>query len=93
MRRIFEALAPEHLQNDARSLVEYSCFRYLSRDNSDLHPNLKVNQLLIQHMCLRNIVIIFHVSSDEFVSNKVTLGLVCNRLTRLHLSSAKFALN
>ncbi|TKW17918.1 hypothetical protein SEVIR_5G400200v4 [Setaria viridis] len=41
VQRIFEALAPEHLHNDARSLVEYSCFRYLSRDNSDFHPNLK----------------------------------------------------
>ncbi|CAL4960257.1 unnamed protein product [Urochloa decumbens] len=41
VQRIFEALAPKHLQNDARSLVEYSCFRYLSRDNSDFHPNLK----------------------------------------------------
>ncbi|KAG2593203.1 hypothetical protein PVAP13_5NG110318 [Panicum virgatum] len=41
VQRIFEALAPKHLHNDARSLVEYSCFRYLSRDNSDLHSNLK----------------------------------------------------
>lgn len=41
VQRIFEALAPKHLHNDARSLVEYSCFRYLSRDNSDFHPNLK----------------------------------------------------
>ncbi|KAF8717131.1 hypothetical protein HU200_026246 [Digitaria exilis] len=41
VQRIFEALAPEHLHNDARSLVEYSCFRYLSRDDSDFHPNLK----------------------------------------------------
>ncbi|CAO2182213.1 unnamed protein product [Urochloa humidicola] len=41
VQRIFESLAPKHLHNDARSLVEYSCFRYLSRDNSDFHPNLK----------------------------------------------------
>ncbi|PUZ53782.1 hypothetical protein GQ55_5G077600 [Panicum hallii var. hallii] len=41
VQRIFEALAPKHLHNDAQSLVEYSCFRYLSRDNSDFHPNLK----------------------------------------------------
>jgi hypothetical protein len=42
VQRIFEALAPSHVQNDARNLVEYCCFRYLSRDNSDLHPSLKV---------------------------------------------------
>ncbi|RLN03074.1 uncharacterized protein C2845_PM13G14550 [Panicum miliaceum] len=41
VQRIFEALAPKHLHNDAQSLVEYSCFRYLSRDNSDFHSNLK----------------------------------------------------
>ncbi|KAL6614102.1 hypothetical protein ACP70R_036372 [Stipagrostis hirtigluma subsp. patula] len=41
VQRIFKALAPERLQNDAQSLVEYSCFRYLSRDNSDFHPSLK----------------------------------------------------
>ncbi|WOL03540.1 hypothetical protein Cni_G12260 [Canna indica] len=41
MQKIFKALAPEGIQNSARSLVEYCCFRYLSRDNSDFHPNLK----------------------------------------------------
>ncbi|KAI0526752.1 hypothetical protein KFK09_002343 [Dendrobium nobile] len=41
MQRIFKALAPQGIQNDARSLVEYCCFRYLSRDSSDFHPNLK----------------------------------------------------
>ncbi|GJM92440.1 hypothetical protein PR202_ga08914 [Eleusine coracana subsp. coracana] len=41
VQRIFKALASQRLQNDARSLVEYSCFRYLSRDNSDFHPSLK----------------------------------------------------
>lgn len=41
MQKIFRALSPEHVQNDARSLVEYCCFRYLSRDSSDFHPSLK----------------------------------------------------
>ncbi|XP_072965996.1 uncharacterized protein [Typha angustifolia] len=41
MQKIFKALAPEHLLNDARSLVEYCCFRYLSRNSSELHPSLK----------------------------------------------------
>ncbi|TVU36378.1 hypothetical protein EJB05_18311 [Eragrostis curvula] len=41
VQRIFKALAPERLHSDARSLVEYSCFRYLSRDNCDFHPSLK----------------------------------------------------
>ncbi|XP_038987907.1 uncharacterized protein LOC120112473 isoform X1 [Phoenix dactylifera] len=41
MQKIFEALAPEHVQYDGRSLVEYCCFRYLSRESSDFHPSLK----------------------------------------------------
>ncbi|XP_042419116.1 uncharacterized protein LOC122007330 [Zingiber officinale] len=41
MQKIFESLAPEAIRNDVRSLVEYCCFRYLSRDSSDFHPNLK----------------------------------------------------
>ncbi|KAG6709767.1 hypothetical protein I3842_06G148800 [Carya illinoinensis] len=41
MQKIFRALVPESLYNDARNLVEYCCFRFLSRDNSDLHPSLK----------------------------------------------------
>ncbi|KAH0468934.1 hypothetical protein IEQ34_002166 [Dendrobium chrysotoxum] len=41
MQRIFKALAPQGIQDDARSLIEYCCFRYLSRDSSDFHPNLK----------------------------------------------------
>lgn len=41
VQRIFKALAHEHVHNDARSLVEYCCFRYLSRDNSDFHPSLR----------------------------------------------------
>ncbi|KAM7263861.1 hypothetical protein ACFE04_001544 [Oxalis oulophora] len=40
MQRIFKALVPEPVYNDARNLVEYCCFRFLSRDNSDVHPNL-----------------------------------------------------
>ncbi|XP_078434491.1 chromosome-partitioning protein, putative (DUF639) [Wolffia australiana] len=41
MQKIFEAQAPESLRGNARSLVEYCCFRYLSRDNSHIHPCLK----------------------------------------------------
>ncbi|KAF5444102.1 hypothetical protein F2P56_036606, partial [Juglans regia] len=41
MQKIFRALVPESLYNDARNLVEYCCFRFLSRDNADLHPSLK----------------------------------------------------
>lgn len=42
MQKIFEALAAGTVQNNARNLVEYCCFRYLSRDSSDIHPRLKV---------------------------------------------------
>ncbi|KAI3988711.1 hypothetical protein MKX01_036656 [Papaver californicum] len=43
MQKIYEALVPESLHYDARCLVEYCCFRFLSRDNSDFHPSLKVH--------------------------------------------------
>ncbi|XP_031394414.1 uncharacterized protein LOC116205867 isoform X1 [Punica granatum] len=41
MQRIFNALVPETVHVDARNLVEYCCFRYLSRDSSHIHPSLK----------------------------------------------------
>ncbi|KAG6524875.1 hypothetical protein ZIOFF_014819 [Zingiber officinale] len=41
MQKIFEALAPSTTRKYGRSLLEYCCFRYLSRDSSDVHPNLK----------------------------------------------------
>lgn len=42
MQKIFKALVPESVNNDARNLVEYCCFRFLSRDSSDILPSLKV---------------------------------------------------
>lgn len=41
MQKIFKALVPESVYNDARNLVEYCCFRFLSRDGSEIHPCLK----------------------------------------------------
>ncbi|KAJ3707672.1 hypothetical protein LUZ61_011377 [Rhynchospora tenuis] len=41
IQKLFYSLAPENIKNDARNLVEYCCFRYLSRDGSDFHPSLK----------------------------------------------------
>uniref|UniRef100_A0A5B7AU14 DUF639 domain-containing protein n=1 Tax=Davidia involucrata TaxID=16924 RepID=A0A5B7AU14_DAVIN len=41
MQKIFKALVPESVYNDARSLVEYCCFRFLSRDSSEIHHCLK----------------------------------------------------
>lgn len=41
MLNIFKALVPESLYMDARNWVEYCCFRFLSRDSSEIHPNLK----------------------------------------------------
>ncbi|XP_059448210.1 uncharacterized protein LOC132179465 isoform X3 [Corylus avellana] len=41
MQKIFKALVPESVHNNARYLVEYCCFRFLSRDSSDIHPSLK----------------------------------------------------
>ncbi|KAG5525893.1 hypothetical protein RHGRI_032255 [Rhododendron griersonianum] len=41
MQKIFKALVPESVYNDSRNLVEYCCFRFLSRDSSEFHPCLK----------------------------------------------------
>lgn len=43
MQDIFETLVPPALSTDARYLVEYCCFRFLSRDSSEFHPSLKVS--------------------------------------------------
>lgn len=43
MQKIFKALVPESVYNDPRNLVEYCCFRFLSRNNAELHPGLKVS--------------------------------------------------
>ncbi|KAI4367108.1 hypothetical protein MLD38_022880 [Melastoma candidum] len=41
MQKIFKALVPESLHGNARTLVEYCCFRFLSRDSSYIHPRLE----------------------------------------------------
>ena len=43
LKKIFEALVSESMHKDARNLVEYCCFRFLSRDNTDVHPCLEVS--------------------------------------------------
>lgn len=41
MQKLFEALVPKYVHKDARNLVEYCCFRFLSRDSSNVHPCLQ----------------------------------------------------
>ncbi|KAL0412731.1 UNVERIFIED_CONTAM: hypothetical protein Sradi_1474800 [Sesamum radiatum] len=41
MQKIFKALVPESVYSDPRNLVEYCCFRFLSRNNAEIHPSLK----------------------------------------------------
>ncbi|KMZ64558.1 hypothetical protein ZOSMA_35G00130 [Zostera marina] len=41
IQQIYEDVAPEHIRYDARSLVEYACFRYLSKDRSIIRASLK----------------------------------------------------
>jgi hypothetical protein len=41
MQDIFETIVSPALSTDARYLVEYCCFRFLSRDSSEFHPCLK----------------------------------------------------
>lgn len=41
MQKIFGALVSKSVSSKARNLVEYCCFRFLSRDNSDIHPCLE----------------------------------------------------
>lgn len=41
MQKIFKALVSESVYDDPRSLLEYCCFRFLSRNNAEVHPCLK----------------------------------------------------
>ncbi|XP_018454247.1 uncharacterized protein LOC108825458 isoform X2 [Raphanus sativus] len=41
MQDIFETLVPPATSTNARYLVEYCCFRFLSRNSSEFHPSLK----------------------------------------------------
>lgn len=41
MQKIFETLIPDPASYDVCDLVEYCCFRFLSRDGSSIHPCLK----------------------------------------------------
>ncbi|CAA0812434.1 Plant protein of unknown function (DUF639 [Striga hermonthica] len=41
MQKIFKALVPESVYDDPRNLVEYCCFRFLSRNSADVYPSLK----------------------------------------------------
>ncbi|XP_057429866.1 uncharacterized protein LOC130722976 isoform X2 [Lotus japonicus] len=41
MQKIFQTLVPESVYSDARNLVEYCCFRFLSKDASEVHPSLQ----------------------------------------------------
>lgn len=63
MQNIFKALAPDPIQNDARSLLEYCCFRYLSRDSSDFHPSLK--ELAFQRLIFITMLAWEHPYSDD----------------------------
>lgn len=47
MQDIFETLVPPATSTNARYLVEYCCFRFLSRNSSEFHPSLKVTVTLI----------------------------------------------
>ncbi|KAH9325851.1 hypothetical protein KI387_006029, partial [Taxus chinensis] len=41
MQAQFEAHAPKTMHNEARNLVEYCCFSFLAREDSDIHSSLK----------------------------------------------------
>lgn len=47
MQDIFETLVPPATSTNARYLVEYCCFRFLSRDSSEFHPCLKVSECFL----------------------------------------------
>ncbi|KAL6010738.1 hypothetical protein ACLOJK_001180 [Asimina triloba] len=72
MQKIFETLAPEPIRSDARNLVEYCCFRYLSRDSSDIHPCVKMKL----------------VSEDAFVRIAPAISGVADRSTAHNLYKA-----
>ncbi|XP_010274356.1 PREDICTED: uncharacterized protein LOC104609683 [Nelumbo nucifera] len=72
MQKIFEALVPESVQNDARNLVEYCCFRFLSRDSSDIHPCLK--EPAFQKLLFLTMIAWEHPYSEGVVSHVNTSG-------------------
>ena len=65
MQKIFKALVPESVYSDARNLVEYCCFRFLSRDGSDFHPSLKVcGNWYWENFLILSLFVMFGVSLD-----------------------------
>ncbi|XP_020247230.1 uncharacterized protein LOC109824988 isoform X2 [Asparagus officinalis] len=82
MQKIFKALAPDSVRNDARSLVEYCCFRYLSRDSSDFHPSLK--ELAFQRLIFITMLAWEHpYSEDGDLHVPLENSSLQTRLTRL----------
>ncbi|KAF5206816.1 putative chromosome-partitioning protein [Thalictrum thalictroides] len=83
MQKIFEALLPEHASNDARYLVEYCCFRFLSRYSSEIHPCLK--EPAFQRLIFITMLAWQHpysdtLKSDEALSeNSLMKKLVCEK--------------
>lgn len=73
MQNIFKALVPESVRNEARCLVEYCCFRFLSRDNSDVHPSLKVYKRTLFKFMLS---LVFKINGHH----------ICLLLVKVHLT-------
>ncbi|KAL5715288.1 hypothetical protein ACHQM5_017124 [Ranunculus cassubicifolius] len=67
MQKIFEALIPDTASNYARHLVEYCCFRYLSRDSSSVHPGLK--EPAFRRLIFITMVAWQHPYTEEIVSD------------------------
>lgn len=63
MQKIFKALVSESVYDDPRSLLEYCCFRFLSRNNAEVHPRLKVRRNGAQFQSW----VIFHLQKSNYL--------------------------
>ncbi|XP_052735017.1 uncharacterized protein LOC108342983 isoform X3 [Vigna angularis] len=78
MQKIFGALVPESVYNDARNLVEYCCFRFLSRDGSAIHPSLQ--DPAFQRLIFITMVAWDNPYTDNLSSNAEKTSLQQNKL-------------
>lgn len=64
MQKIFRALVPESVYSNPRNLVEYCFFRFLSRNNAEVHPGLKVrswSKFKFKHLFIINIFLLLTI--------------------------------
>lgn len=83
MQKIFQTLVPESVYSDARNLVEYCCFRFLSKDASEVHPSLQVFLWMVyMKLCSLSVFFCKFIMglSNMHLVNTLLIELVCRTL-------------